>query len=334
MIQQKYPLLARLTKQKVHRLVKRFEQKGSITDPRYQNTGRPRSARKPEAIKQVKEIINETPQRSVRKVMGDINNTISASSVYRALRFDLNLVPYTISVMQHLKPTDIESRMLFAKWTKEQPDSLINKIWFSDEAHFYLNAQVNKKNCRFWGTEKPKIYLEKPLHDQKVTVWAALSASGLIGPFFFEDDVGNVATVNSERYLGVLRKKLLPALRRRSDIDMKDVWFQQDGAAPHTSNMAIVWLERTFGTKLISLRTETAWPPHSPDLNPLDFFLWGCLKDRVYSPAPTSTEELKSAIRREMKKISSETCKAVIRNFRERIDVMVANKGRHLEHLL
>jgi hypothetical protein len=25
-----------------------------------------------------------------------------------------------------------------------------------------------------------------------------------------------------------------------------------------------------------------AWPARSPDLNPLDFFLWGCMKSRVY----------------------------------------------------
>ena len=28
--------------------------------------------------------------------------------------------------------------------------------WFSEEAHFYLNAQVNKQKCRSWGSEQTK----------------------------------------------------------------------------------------------------------------------------------------------------------------------------------
>jgi hypothetical protein len=34
----------------------------------------------------------------------------------------------------------------------------------------------------------------------------------------------------------------------------------------------------------------TAWPPRSPDLNPLDIYLWGHLKALVYA-APVDNEE-------------------------------------------
>ena len=37
---------------------------------------------------------------------------------------------------------------------------ILDVPWFSDEARFYLNAQVNKKNCRYGGSEKPNIYIE------------------------------------------------------------------------------------------------------------------------------------------------------------------------------
>jgi hypothetical protein len=36
------------------------------------------------------------------------------------------------------------------------------------------------------------------------------------------------------------------------------------------------------------------WPPCSPDLTPLDFFLWGCVKDQVYSWRVTTLNELKA----------------------------------------
>lgn len=331
-MKKRYPEMGKLNKKQVQRIVKRFEAKGSIEDNRHKNTGRPRSVRSDETIEQVKSVIGETPQRSVRRVLGDITNSASSTSVFRMLKYDLKLTPYTISIMQHLKPTDITSRLSFARWMVANIH-IVDNIWFSDEAHFFLNAQVNKKNCRYWGTEKPHYYIEKSLHAEKVTVWAALSADGIIGPFFFEDDEGNVDTVNKGRYLNVLKKKFLPALRRKG-IDVDTIWFQQDGAAPHTAIDVITWLQQTFGRNLISLKTDCEWPPHSPDLSPLDFFLWGHLKDKVYKPTPTTTDELKAAIKREIRVISSETCTAVIRNFQQRLDVVISEKGRHLEHIL
>ena len=100
---------------------------------------------------------------SVRKILGNISNQASRTSVHRILRFDLKHIPYTISVMQHFKDSDIEIRLHFAHWMKEN-DQIADVIWFSDEAHFHLNAHVNKRICRFWGSEKPDLYLEKPLH--------------------------------------------------------------------------------------------------------------------------------------------------------------------------
>jgi hypothetical protein len=86
--------------------------------------------------------------------------------------------------MQHLKQSDIESRLTFAQWIREN-DIIVNDIWFSDEAHFYLNGIVNKRNSSYWGSEKPNLYLEKPVHGEKITVWAAMSSKGIIGPSFF-----------------------------------------------------------------------------------------------------------------------------------------------------
>lgn len=54
-------------------------------------------------------------------------------------------------------------------------------------------------------------------------------------------------------------------------------WFQQDGATCHTSNESLTVVNELFEGKLISRRKEIPWPPRSPDLTPLDFFLWGYL---------------------------------------------------------
>ncbi|GFW61120.1 putative transposable element [Trichonephila clavipes] len=48
-----------------------------------------------------------------------------------------------------------------------------------DEAHFWLNGYVNKQNCRICSETNPQVYVETPLHPEKLTVWCALWAGGI-----------------------------------------------------------------------------------------------------------------------------------------------------------
>ncbi|GFY31383.1 DUF4817 domain-containing protein [Trichonephila clavipes] len=56
----------------------------------------------------------------------------------------------------------------------------LSRILFSDEAHFWLNGYVNKQNCRIWSEANPQVYVETPLHPEKLTVWCALWAGGIL----------------------------------------------------------------------------------------------------------------------------------------------------------
>ncbi|GFV04054.1 hypothetical protein TNCV_916781 [Trichonephila clavipes] len=50
----------------------------------------------------------------------------------------------------------------------------------NDEGHFWLNGYVNKQNCRIWSQANPQVYVETPLHPEKLTVWCALWAGGIL----------------------------------------------------------------------------------------------------------------------------------------------------------
>ncbi|GFX29787.1 hypothetical protein TNCV_4749161 [Trichonephila clavipes] len=50
----------------------------------------------------------------------------------------------------------------------------------NDEAHFWLNGYVNKQNCRIWSEANPQAYVETPLNPEKLTVWCALWAGGIL----------------------------------------------------------------------------------------------------------------------------------------------------------
>ncbi|GFW94742.1 hypothetical protein TNCV_4247821 [Trichonephila clavipes] len=77
---------------------------------------------------------------------------------------------------------DHQARRRFVEWAQNEiavvPD-FHKRILFSDEAHFWLNGYFNKQNCRIWSEANPQVYVETPLHPEKLTVWCALWAGGI-----------------------------------------------------------------------------------------------------------------------------------------------------------
>ncbi|EFN77407.1 hypothetical protein EAI_14538, partial [Harpegnathos saltator] len=100
-----------------------------------------------------------------------------------------------------------------------------NKISFSDEAYFHLGAIVNRQNCRIWGLENPRVIVEKQMHPQR------------------ENVAGQAITVNGFRYRNMIIQFFVPKLQ---DIDVDDMWFQQDGAKCHTARETIQLLHESF----------------------------------------------------------------------------------------
>ena len=84
---------------------------------------------------------------------------------------------------------------------------------------------VNNQNCRIWGSENPKIIIEKPLYPQRVNVWCGFWAGGIIGPYFFENETGAAVSVNGLRYRTMINALLWPELE---DMGVDDVYSQQD----------------------------------------------------------------------------------------------------------
>ncbi|GFV67658.1 uncharacterized protein TNCV_4623381 [Trichonephila clavipes] len=78
---------------------------------------------------------------------------------------------------------DHQARRRFVEWARNEitvvPD-FHKRILFSDEAHFWLNGYVNKQNCRIWSEANPQVYVETPLDPEKLTVWCALWAGGIL----------------------------------------------------------------------------------------------------------------------------------------------------------
>ncbi|GFV16345.1 hypothetical protein TNCV_1092811 [Trichonephila clavipes] len=52
--------------------------------------------------------------------------------------------------------------------------------FYYDEAHLWLNGYVNKQNCRIWSEANSQVYVETLLHPEKLSVWCALWAGGIL----------------------------------------------------------------------------------------------------------------------------------------------------------
>jgi hypothetical protein len=107
------------------------------------------------------------------------------------------------------------------------------------------------------------------VHDQKIDVWCAITASRTVGPIFFEN------TINSEQYVTVI---LQPFLGGITEEEKTYGYFMQDVAPAHTATYSINFENEVFEDRLTS---RGLWPARSPDLNPCDFYLWENLKDEM-----------------------------------------------------
>jgi len=87
----------------------------------------------------------------------------------------------------------------------------------------------------------------------------------------------------------LLQRCLLPYIRQKSDDHFV---FQQDGAPSHRAKSTAEFLQRTVPNFI----EPSVWPPNSPDLNPVDYAVWGALQQSVYCIPISNLDDLKDRV--------------------------------------
>jgi hypothetical protein len=114
------------------------------------------------------------------------------------------------------------------------------------------------------------------------------------------------------------------------------MWYMRDGAPAHFSRDVRDVLNNTYNDRWTDSEGPTARPTRSPDLNPLDFYMWKHLKFLVYAAPIDNKEALHNRI--------VEACQT-IRNFpgifermrwsmMKRVEACIESHSAHVEHLL
>lgn len=200
---------------------------------------------------------------------------------------------------------------------------LFKKVQLKSSVTFY--CQIS----RYWSATNPHWMRGlKEVKSECVMAWAGIFDEKLIGPYFFAD------TVTGESYLEMLGDYLIPELHYQG-IDPSQIFFQQDGAPPHFKCDVRAWLDDNF-PQWIGRAGPFPWPARSPDLTPLDFFLWGYVKHKVYETQPRDLDDLRTRIRDAFDGIRETPgmLKRVGESIVNRLRLCVSRNGAHIEHVL
>jgi hypothetical protein len=92
-------------------------------------------------------------------------------------------------------------------------------------------------------------------------------------------------------------------------------------------------LNRHFPGRWIGRGGPITCPPHSPDITPLDFFLWRYVKDHVYAPPVPDIATLRTRISAFLEEVDAAMLQRVWMELEYRLDVLRVTKGAHIEVL-
>lgn len=131
----------------------------------------------------------------------------------------------------------------------------------------------------------------------------------------------------------VYRDEMCPLMFRDiNDVMGAEEWiWQQDGAKPHTATATVNWLEENTPQFI----RPSEWPSKSPDLNVMDYSIWGILLQHLQAVRSdiTTVDELKNALLLAWQNIDMEVIRKATASWIPRLRNCCNNDGGHFEHL-
>jgi len=113
--------------------------------------------------------------------------------------------------------------------------------------------------------------------------------------------------------------------------------FQQDEATANTAQISMQVLRTVFLSRLISHFGDITWPACSPDLAVPDYFLWDCVRSKVYKmyeTHPANIYDLKHQILECIQGIPKALLERVIAAFPLRLQECIERHGGHLQSVI
>lgn len=322
---ERYPNARRYPDYRVFLNVHQAFSEGRLPSAR-RNAGRPRL----ECDEAVLNEINLDSTTSVRTIQAATG--VPKSSVHRILKSH-RLHPYHYRRVQTLLPRDYPLRVAFCRQMlqKHQEDpQFLNKVLWSDETTCKKDGYLNLHNLHSWSNENPHLMRQdKSQYQFKINLWTGILNGKIIGPIELQ---GNL---DGNSYLNFLQNGLPELLEDVPLSNLQNMWYQNDGCPAHYARPVREYLNQEYPGRWIGRLGPILWPPRSPDLNPLDFFYWGCIKDRIYSKPITTLGDLRQKIDEAAHHINGRRyARRIKRSFLRRCRACINAGGKQFEHLL
>ena len=316
------------------RLIKNIDEYGSA-DRRPGSGGR-RTARTDANVAAVQELVmSQDSQPGMHRTLNEIASEVGVSkaTVHTIVHRDLALKCLKKKRAQELTEANRLCRLVRAKQLlRDYPQSKVHFIWFTDEKLFTVAAPRNAQNDRLYvpaGMKKKEVSAERLLQTRttftkSVMVSVGVSSLGATELIFIEPGV----KINGRYYRDVLlAQHLLPAI---TELSGEFFIFQQDSAPAHRAYDTVDMLRRETPAFI----APSVWPPNSPDLNPVDYKIWGVMQDRVYRTRIRDVGHLKQRLIEEWRQFDQSIIDGAVNQWRDRLRACVKARGGHFEQTL
>jgi hypothetical protein len=322
---ERYPESPVPTHNLIRRTIQNLRDFGQFSVPAHaQALGRP-FVHPASLYRRIRNFFIRNPQASTRQAARRFR--VSQIYVWRLLNAS-GMHPYRFQKVQDLMLADYAKRVQLCQWLLQNQDT--NILW-TDEATFTRIGLFNQHNEHWWGEQNPHVVRKHAFQTRfSANVWAGIVNNTIIGPYFIEGGQ------NGRNYLEFLRHVLPGMLAEVAEENLVDLHYQQDGAPAHFQRDVRNYLDNEYPGRWIGRSGPIQWPPRSPDLTPLDFYLWGEVKRRVYEQVSDTIAELRLKIISAFDEVKADefVLRRVKRNHIRRAQLCLELGGEHFEHLL
>lgn len=132
-------------------------------------------------------------------------------------------------------------------------------------------------------------------------------------------------TVTKEVYVRVLTNVVKPWIETMTS--GRPYIFQQNGAPAHTSHLVQNWLSDNMDM----FWSKEFWPLNSPDLNPLDYYVWSVVERVTNKSRHPNVTSLQTAIEAAFANLDKEVLQRACERFRKRILAVIQTEGGYIE---
>lgn len=326
--------------------IKRFQLTGEVQPKR--SSGRPRVL-SAEAAKEAVEMLTSGQYSGAAAVARELHcrglapTTVAPSTLIRTARGEAKaqgdpIAPFRGRPAKQLSEGTKAKRVSFAKQHKRRA---WDNTMFTDRKRFLWKHPGTAIKRVVWLRGGKQFTAYTASHPKGVNVYAGVTKYGVTKAHFvtgthkqlsgYENKRGERArNITAAEYEHVLKTTLLPEGCRMFGVRGVLSWeLQQDNDPTHrAASTHVATYNKGTGS---SIKLLGSWPPHSPDLSPIEN-VWGYVQARVDARGCKTFEEFKLAVEEELAAVPRSVCSNLIKSMTKRLAKVIELGGERTKY--